>query len=115
LVRIQRDVNAIKTLGASIVTVNIHSLGGDANHALAIYDALKEHSAKIITKISGMCASAATVIFMAGNERKMSENALMLVHKCWRLVIANENESGADSDNFFRTIRSKNKKKYHSY
>ena len=96
LIRIREDINAIKAIGATTITINIHSLGGDANHALAIHDALKEHSAKIITKIMGMSASAATIIFMAGEERRMSNNALMLIHKCSSFAWGNENDLEAE-------------------
>jgi ATP-dependent protease ClpP protease subunit len=96
LERIKKDINAIKGIGADTIIVNIHSPGGNIDHALAIHDALREHSAKIITKITGMCASAATIIMMAGDERKMSENALILIHKCWSFVVGNENDIEAE-------------------
>ena len=106
LARIKKDIDAIKSLSTNVITVNIHSLGGDADHALAIHDALKEHSAKIITKITGMCASAATVIFMAGDERKMSDNALLLIHKCSTHAFGNENEFEAE----LQTMRTLNER-----
>jgi phage shock protein A len=47
-----------------------------------MYDALAAHSAHITTIIEGgYSASAATIIFMAGDKRKISENALFLIHK----------------------------------
>lgn len=76
------ELDGIKTLAASHITVKINSLGGDVNHALAIHDMLADHPAIVTTQINGLCASAATIIAMAGSVRKMSKNALFLVHKC---------------------------------
>ena len=76
------ELTRIKELKARRITVKINSLGGDVNHALAIYDLLEEHGAEITTQIIGLCASAATLIAAAGNVRKMSRNALFLIHQC---------------------------------
>ena len=76
------ELNRIKSLNAKRITVRINSLGGDVNHALAIHDMLAEHPAAVTTQINGLCASAATIIAMAGTERKMSRNALFLIHQC---------------------------------
>lgn len=76
------ELDRIKSLKADNITVKINSLGGDVNHALAIHDLLAEHPAEITTQINGLCASAATIIAMAGTRRTMSKNALYLIHKC---------------------------------
>ena len=76
------ELNRIRSLNTKRITVKINSLGGDVNHALAIHDMLKEHPADVTTQINGLCASAATIIAMAGTERKMSRNALFLIHQC---------------------------------
>ena len=76
------ELNRIKSLNTKRITVKINSLGGDVNHALAIHDMLAEHPAAVTTQINGLCASAATIIAMAGTERKMSRNALFLIHQC---------------------------------
>ena len=76
------ELDRIKTLNAKRITVKINSLGGDVNHALAIHDLLAEHPALVTTQINGLCASAATIVAMAGKERRMSKNALFLIHQC---------------------------------
>jgi len=47
---ISKELNRLKELNTKKITVKINSYGGDCNHALAIYDALVDHSAKIITQ-----------------------------------------------------------------
>lgn len=71
--------------------VRINSLGGDVDAALAIYDMLKGLP-NVTTECIGMCASAATVIFMAGKTRQIAKTARFLIHKCSSYAWGNENE-----------------------
>ena len=73
------------------VIVKINSLGGDVDEALAIYELLLSMGDRVTTECYGRCASAATIIAMAGHRRKMSRYALFLIHKCWSGVVGNEN------------------------
>lgn len=73
------------------VIVKINSLGGDVDEALAIYELLLSMGDRVTTECYGRCASAATIIAMAGHTRKMSRYALFLIHKCWSGVVGNEN------------------------
>jgi len=94
---LSQELARIKALKADTITVKINSLGGDVNHALAIFDLLEEHTAQITTQIIGLCASAATVIAAAGTTRKMSRNALFLIHQCHSYVgRANETQLAAE-------------------
>ena len=61
------------------------------DEALAIYELLLTMGDRVTTECYGRCASAATIIAMAGSKRKMSRYALFLIHKCWSGVIGNEN------------------------
>jgi|GEM_PF-565973 len=94
---VNAELAHIKALKAGKITVKINSLGGCVNHALAIYDLLEEHEAEVTTQIIGLCASAATIIAAAGTTRKMSRNALFLIHQCsaW-LGRANETQLAAE-------------------
>ena len=73
------------------IIVNINSYGGDINHGISIHDLLASNKAKVITKINGMTASAATIIAMAGDERHISDNALFLVHNASTWAWGNKN------------------------
>lgn len=86
---IKRKLKDIANLRAETITVNINSPGGFVGDGLAIHDVLKSHSAKIVTNVFGMSASAATLIAQAGDERKMSSNALYLVHRSWGFAMGN--------------------------
>lgn len=83
---------AVNAIEASEVVVRINSLGGDLEQGVAIYDALKKFGDKLTVEFCGYCASAATVIAMAGKRRLMSKHGLILMHKCWGYATGNENE-----------------------
>lgn len=73
--------NDLKALGpVEEITVRINSGGGDVFAAVAIYTRLKEHKAKIAVKIDGWCASAATIIAMAGDIVEISVAGVFMVH-----------------------------------
>jgi ATP-dependent protease ClpP protease subunit len=87
-----KELNRLKDIKTKEIEVKICSPGGYTDHALAIYDALKDHPAKVVTIVNSMCASAATVIAQAGEVRKMSKNALYLIHHCSSVAYGNDKE-----------------------
>lgn len=62
------------------ITLNISSLGGSLNHALAMHDALAAHG-NVNAFISGFTASSGTILASAAKTRKISTNSMFLVHK----------------------------------
>lgn len=62
------------------ITVRINSGGGDVFAAAAIYTRLKEHKAHITVKIDGWCASAATIIAMAGDSIEIPAGGIFMIH-----------------------------------
>jgi len=74
-------INDLKALGdCNNITVYINSGGGDVFAANAIYSQLKKHKAVITVEIEGICASAATVVAMAGDTIKAEKNSLIMIH-----------------------------------
>ena len=63
------------------ITVHINSGGGDLYAGLAIYNRLKELPAEIITINDGLAASAASVVFQAGDTRKVNASSTVMVHQ----------------------------------
>lgn len=64
------------------ITIYINSPGGYAYSGLALYDFIKEIKVPVRCVISGECASAATLIFLACDRREMSDNSCFLMHQC---------------------------------
>lgn len=69
------------------VTVYINSPGGDVMAGAEIYTALREHATqgrgRVTVKVSGIAASAASIVAMAGDEILMSPVAYMMIHNPW--------------------------------
>jgi ATP-dependent protease ClpP protease subunit len=65
----------------TVVRVHIHSDGGDLHAGLAAMDFLKSLRSRVVTIAEGICASAATFIFLGGDERIVSRNAYLLIHQ----------------------------------
>ena len=82
-------VNQLKALDVDRINVHINSYGGDVAEGLAIYNALREHKAEIVTICDGFACSAASVVFMAGSRRVMSPASLLMIHNAWTRAMGN--------------------------
>ena len=80
--------------GIAQLDVYINSYGGEVAEGLAIYNALKRkgQTAKVTTYCDGFACSIASVIFMAGTERKMSKSSLLMIHNAWTFAEGNAEE-----------------------
>lgn len=63
-----------------IIKLYINSPGGDTFTAIQFIRALQESDATIIMSVEGMCASAATMIFLQGHSFEVSEHSAFMVH-----------------------------------
>lgn len=88
----------IEGLDVDVLNVYINSYGGEVAEGLAIYNSLKRHKAKIKTYCDGFAASIASVIFMAGDERIMSNASLLFIHNAWTYTAGNANELRKEAD-----------------
>lgn len=73
-----KEIEALEDVDT--INVFINSYGGHLSEGLAIYNSLKRHSAKIVTYCDGYACSAASLVFMAGDERIMSNASVLLMH-----------------------------------
>jgi ATP-dependent protease ClpP protease subunit len=82
-------VRELQALDADTITVRISSPGGSVFEALAIYASIKNIEAKVVCVIDGLCASAATVIAMAGDEITTAPGSMWMVHDAIGQVYGN--------------------------
>ena len=88
----------IEGLECDQINVYINSYGGEVAEGLAIYNQLKRHKAKVKTVCDGFACSAASVIFMAGDERVMSTASLLMIHNAWTYAGGNAKELRKQAD-----------------
>lgn len=91
-------VNAIDLVGeldnitASRIRVEINSPGGDVWDGVSIYNALRNHPATVTTRIDGMAASIASVIFQAGDHRVVHDSSQMMIHNAWGMTVGDHQD-----------------------
>ena len=88
----------IESLECDVINVYINSYGGEVAEGLAIYNQLKRHKAKVKTICDGFACSAASVVFMAGDERVMSTASLLMIHNAWSWASGNANDLRKQAD-----------------
>lgn len=77
---------------ADEILVRINSPGGDVFDGVAIYNDLVQHNARIAVEITGLAASAASIIAMAGEDIAIGDNAFMMIHNAWGIAVGNRHD-----------------------
>lgn len=88
----------LEAVNARTVHLRINSPGGSVFDGLAIYNALREHPAHVITHIDGLAASIASVVALAGDEVRMAEGAFLMIHDPWTITIGNAEQLRKDAE-----------------
>ena len=93
LTEVQRQ---LKGANGKDIKVKVRSMGGDVQTGFDIYNELrryaKENDAKVQMWGEGFVASIATVIFLAGDERILTENTNPFVHNAWCYAMGDSKE-----------------------
>lgn len=76
----QSILNEIKGRKIANISLHISSPGGDVDHALAIKDMLLDTGAHIEAHLTGLPASAATIVMACAHKITMSADSLGLIH-----------------------------------
>jgi ATP-dependent Clp protease protease subunit len=84
--------DALNEVDTSNLRVRINSMGGQVSEGLAIYSLLSDFKGHLITQVDGFACSAASVIFMAGEERIIPESGLLMIHNAWTEVSGDPNQ-----------------------
>lgn len=77
------------------LTVRINSPGGDVFEGVAIHNALQRREGKTILIVDALAASIASVIMLAGDEVRMADGSMVMVHNPWTVA-------GGNADDFRR-------------
>lgn len=88
----EQFADELSQLEASVINLHINSPGGDVFDGHAIYNALKQHPARVVTRIDALAASIASVIALAGDEVHMAANALFMIHNPWTFAMGDADD-----------------------
>lgn len=80
------------------LTVRINSPGGIVTDGVAMYNDLLAYNGRKRIEITGLCASIATIIAMAGDEIAIAENAFFMIHNAWGLAVGDHRDMRATAD-----------------
>ena len=92
-------VKELSELEVDEIDVHINSTGGAVAEGIAIYNVLKNSGIKVTTYCDGFACSAASVVFMAGDERVMNEASLLLIHNAWTYAQGNAADFRKEAEN----------------
>lgn len=80
------ELNEIKS---GQIDVCINCKGGDVFDGIAIFNALRNHPARIHTRVDSLAASIASVIAQSGDKRIMMSHSQMMIHEAQGLGLGN--------------------------
>jgi len=98
------DINAkdfaedLKGIDADTIHLRVDSPGGSVIDGISIFNALQRHPAKVVTHIDSLAASMGSVVAMAGDEVRMANNALLMIHEPWTVAMGNADELRKNAD-----------------
>ena len=70
-------------------TIRINSPGGSADEGVAIYNLLRRHPGGVDTHNEALAASAASIVFLAGEKRTMERGSRVMIHCAHCMAIGN--------------------------
>lgn len=93
-------VQQLQALDATVTQINvrINSYGGSVSDGIAIYNALKRHSARKVVTVDGVAMSSASLIAMAGDEIQMPATSLLMIHAPWGVAQGNAQDMRVMAD-----------------
>ncbi|MEU4804321.1 head maturation protease, ClpP-related [Actinosynnema sp. NPDC023587] len=91
-------VQQLNQLNVDFLDVHINSPGGEVDDGVAIFNALRQHRARVTVYIDGLAASAASFIAMAGDEVLISQFAQVMIHEAHGLEFGDAADMRAMAD-----------------
>lgn len=92
---------SLNAISAKELHVEINSPGGDVFAGTAMFNMLRawaKDGKQVVTKVSGVAASIASVIFLAGDKRVMPKNTFAMVHQPWTFAMGNADDLREQAD-----------------
>lgn len=71
---------ALDEIETKQIHLHVNSPGGSVFDGIAIYNAIKNHDAKVTAIVDGMAASAASFLIQGADTRQISRNAQIMIH-----------------------------------
>lgn len=73
-------VRAVHAIRAPKIDLHVNSAGGFVWDAVAMYEALKSHPARVVAHVDGIAASAASFLIQAADEIEIAAGGRLMIH-----------------------------------
>lgn len=73
-------VKAVHAIQAPAISMHVNSPGGFVWDAVAMYEAIKSHPARVTAHVDGLAASAASFLVQGADHRQMATGSRMVIH-----------------------------------
>lgn len=80
------------------ITLNINSPGGDVFEGVAIHNDLAAHAANVHVNVTGLAASAASIVAMAGDTVSIGDGAFFMIHNSWTVAMGDTRDMTKAAD-----------------
>ena len=74
------------------IVIKLNSPGGDVFEGIEIYNYLKDHPSNITVEVTGLAASAASIVAMGADELVMNIGTSLMVHEASTILWGNKTE-----------------------
>lgn len=86
------------SISSPVIHLRLDSPGGEVFASVAMAQAMREHSSKIIVHVDGYAASAATQLLMAADESVISPGGMVMIHKAWTFAAGNSDDFASTAE-----------------
>lgn len=77
----------LKAADGGDIHLKINSPGGDVWDGIAMHNDLAAHRGRVTVEVTGLAASAASIVAMAGDDLAIASNAFLMIHNAWTIAI----------------------------
>lgn len=91
-------IEALKKMEGKRVTVRINTPGGSVDEGIPMFNAMKRHGGGVNTVVDGIAASMGSYLMLAGINRTVSKNAMVMIHNPMSIAIGNANDLRKTAD-----------------
>lgn len=74
------------------LVIRLNSGGGDAFAGVEIYNMLKDYPNKVTVEVTGLAASAASIVAMGADEIIMCTGSMMMIHEAWTIAVGSKSD-----------------------
>ena len=91
-------IAALNKMQGKRVTVRINTPGGSVDEGIPIFNAMKRHPGGVDTVVDGLAASMGSHLMLAGINRRIARNAMVMIHNPMSIAFGNANDMRKTAD-----------------